>query len=65
MAALKLSGNGAKTWLEDYGLEDVSDLNDLEEEEKTLEKIGQRGGTSRGRVFYQWGLPRLVSSTFP
>ena len=27
---------------------------------KTSENIGQRGGASRWRVCYQWGLPRLV-----
>ena len=31
---LQLTGGAVDTWLEDYGLEDVSDLNDLEEDDK-------------------------------
>ena len=52
---LQLSGDGAKLWLEEYGIEDVIDLKELNEEEKNnlMQAAKDNGGYSDSkRILY-------------
>lgn len=49
---LQFTGGAVDTWVEDYGLEDVSDLNDLEEDDRNnlIQAVKDKGATN----FRQW-----------